>query len=109
MPSRYVNVSPAADAAASKGPPVQILELNVPRAIDMYEFDRVNEEVARVTADDPAGRWVLDMSGSEYVGSAILGVLVNVRQRIRGGAGRVGCGENVDVTAGHQTELRARR
>ena len=89
MPSRYVNVSPATDNAAGKGPPVQILELNVPRAIDMYEFDRVNEEIARVTADDPAGRWVLDMSGSEYVGSAILGVLVNVRQRIRGGGGQV--------------------
>jgi anti-anti-sigma factor len=92
MPSRYVNVSPAAAAAApanAKGPPVQVLELTIPRNVDMYEFDRVNEEIARVTADDPAGRWVLDMSGSDYIGSAILGVLVNVRQRIRGGGGHL--------------------
>ena len=88
MSSRYVNVSPASAAlAGTKGPPVQIIELTIPRAVDMYEFDRVNEEIARVTADDPAGRWVLDMSGSDYIGSAILGVLVNVRQRIRGGGG----------------------
>jgi anti-anti-sigma factor len=97
MPSRYVNVfpapAPAPAAATGKGPAVQILELNVPRAVDMYEFDRVNEEIARVTADDPAGRWVLDMSGSDYIGSAILGVLVNVRQRIRGGGGHLAvCG-----------------
>jgi anti-anti-sigma factor len=95
MASRYVNVSPATDTAAAaataagKGPTVNVLELNIPRAVDMYEFDRVNEEIARVTADDTAGRWVLDMSGSQYIGSAILGVLVNVRQRIRGGGGHL--------------------
>ena len=92
MPSRYVNVAPAAavaEPANAKGPPVQVLELTVPRNVDMYEFDRVNEEIARVTADDPAGRWILDMSGSDYIGSAILGVLVNVRQRIRGGGGHL--------------------
>src|SRR5215207_4984939 len=77
MASRYVTVSPAPAVAATAGaapkpPAVQILELSVPRSVDMYEFDRVNEEIARVTADDPAGRWVLDMSGAEYVGSAIL-------------------------------------
>ena len=88
MASRYVEVSTAPDAAG-KGPAVQILELNVPRNVDMYEFDRVNEEVARVTADDTAGRWVLDMSSTDYIGSAILGVLVNVRQRIRGGGGHL--------------------
>ena len=102
MPSRYVNVSPAAEPtsgggagakAAAAGAGVHVLELSIPRNVDMYEFDRVNDEIARVTADGRAGRWVLDMSGSLYVGSAILGVLVNVRQRIRGGGGRVAvCG-----------------
>lgn len=100
MSSRYVRLSAApattgggvAAAAApapapAKAAPVQVLELTIPRSADMYEFDRVNEEVARVTADQQAGRWVLDISGSDYVGSAILGVLVNVRQRIRGGGG----------------------
>jgi anti-anti-sigma factor len=88
MASRYVQVSPANDQAGN-GPAVLILELMVPRNVDMYEFDRVNEEIARVTDEDPAGRWVLDMSGSDYIGSAILGVLVNVRQRIRGGGGHL--------------------
>ena len=93
MASRYVNVSPANEAASAKGPPVQVLELTIPRSVDMYEFDRVNEEIARVTADDPAGRWVLDMSGSQYIGSAILGVLVNIRQLIRGSGGHLAvCG-----------------
>lgn len=87
--SRYVNVSPAPATESGKNVPVQILELTVPRSADMYEFDRLNEEIARVTADDAAGRWVLDMSGAEYVGSALLGVLVNVRQRIRGGGGHL--------------------
>ena len=104
MPSRYVNVSPAPappgapagagdKSAAAAAAAVQVLELSIPRSVDMYEFDRVNEEIARLTADDRAGRWVLDMSGSQYVGSAILGVLVNVRQRIRGGGGHLAvCG-----------------
>ncbi|MEA2708413.1 MAG: anti-sigma factor antagonist [Phycisphaerales bacterium] len=94
MSGRYVQLAaaPAAAAgstAAGAAADVQVLELTVPRSVDMYEFDRVNEEIARLTADDRAGRWVLDMTRAEYVGSAILGVLVNIRQRIRGGGGHL--------------------
>lgn len=89
MPSRYIKLSPP---AGHNG--VQVLELALPRVgVDMYEFDRLNEEIARVTADDRAARWVLDLDGSQYIGSAILGVLVNLRQRIRGGGGHLAlCG-----------------
>jgi anti-anti-sigma factor len=92
MASRYVNLSTASSAAAgnqSNSVVVQVIELTIPHAVDMYEFDRVNEEIARLTDDDRAGRWVLDLAGSHYVGSAILGVLVNIRQRIRGGGGHL--------------------
>ena len=88
MPSRYVNLSRASDdATPGSTPATQVIELALPRMVDMYEFDRVNEEIARIIADDGAGRWVLDVAGSEYVGSAMLGVLVNLRQRVRGGGG----------------------
>ena len=87
MPSRYLTLeSPPPDQAGSNGD-VQILALPLPRNVDMYEFDRLNEEIARLTETGRAGRWVLDLQHSVYVGSAILGVMVNLRQRIRGAGG----------------------
>ena len=91
MPSRYVKLLCADDdamlATGGGANGAQVIELALPRVVDMYEFDRINEEIARITDDDSAGRWVLDLDGSQYVGSAMLGVLVNLRQRIRGGGG----------------------
>ena len=83
MPSRYLKVSSASPAD------VQVLELSLPRSVDMYEFDRLNEEIGKAVSAAPAGRWVLDLAGSVYVGSAILGVMVNLRQRVRAGGGHL--------------------
>jgi anti-anti-sigma factor len=79
MPSRFIQVS------QTDG--VNVIALGLPRTVDLYEFDRINEDIAKATEADPSGRWVLDATGSEYVGSAILGVLVNLRQRLRNGGG----------------------
>jgi anti-anti-sigma factor len=84
MPSRYLTLEPA----ESNGH-VQVLALPLPRSVDMYEYDRLNEEIATLTETGRSGRWVLDLSKSVYVGSAILGVMVNLRQRIRAGGGHM--------------------
>jgi anti-anti-sigma factor len=86
MPSSYLKLL-AADNSSGQG--VQVLELALPRTLDMYEFDRLNDEIARHADTQPSGRWILDMNGSDYVGSAILGLMVNLRQRIRTGNGRL--------------------
>ena len=84
MPSRYLTLEPA----ESNGD-VQVIALALPRSVDMYEFDRLNDEIAKLTETGRAGRWVLDLHDSAYVGSAILGVMVNLRQRIRAGGGHL--------------------
>jgi anti-anti-sigma factor len=77
---------------------VQIIELTLPVIVDPVEFDRLNEGVGTVVEGDAGGRWVLDLTHVQYVGSALLGLLVNVRQRIKSAGGKLvlcGLGDQV--------------
>lgn len=66
---------------------VRVLALDLPAAIDESEFDRLNQRaLAEVEAHADAG-WVIDLAPCRYVGSAALGFLINLRQRIRTGGG----------------------
>jgi anti-anti-sigma factor len=69
--------------------PVRVIELEVPQTLDAVEFDRLNESILDALdgcADQP---WVLDLSRVGYIGSAMLGLIVNLRQRIKTGNGRL--------------------
>ena len=68
---------------------VTVVALTLPDMLDSSEFDRLNESLLVLVTDAAHHRWVLDLSGSHYMGSAVLGLLVNVRQRIKGGQGRL--------------------
>jgi anti-sigma B factor antagonist len=65
-----------------------VLELYIPAGIDASEFDRLNQR-ALAELDDKVGSdaWVLDLSMCRYVGSAALGFLVNIRQKINASGG----------------------
>jgi len=61
---------------------VHVITLRLPQSMDSNEFDRINEQVLEIFADQTHPRWVLDVTGLNYMGSSVLGLLVNIRQRV---------------------------
>ena len=81
MADELFEVSPAG--------PVRVIRLLLPETLDSAEFERLNESLLTLLAEQPAGAWVLDLSHLSYAGSSVLGLFVNVRQRIKQGGGRL--------------------
>lgn len=72
---------------------VNVIELTLPPTLDIDEFDRLNESLLAVVRAEPGAGWVLDLSRLSYVGSALLGLMVNMRQQIKQSGGRMAlCG-----------------
>ena len=83
---------------------VHVMELTLPIVVDPADFDKLNETIGDATDSHGGERWVLDLHQVEYVGSALLGLLVNLRQRIKSAGGRlVLCGLNENVAKALQT------
>jgi anti-anti-sigma factor len=68
---------------------VQVIQLDLPDMLDSSEFDRLNESLLSEVAKNPKGGWVLDLTLIHYAGSSLLGLMVNVRQRIKLAGGRL--------------------
>ena len=68
---------------------VQVIRLELPEALDSTDFDKLNDNVLAVIGRAAAGGWVVDLSAIEYAGSSVLGLLVNIRQRVRQSGGRL--------------------
>ncbi|MCS7033321.1 MAG: STAS domain-containing protein [Phycisphaerae bacterium] len=60
-----------------------VLQLTVPASADVSEFDKLNQAALSEIESAADQGWILDMSGCSYVGSAALGFMINVRQRIK--------------------------
>ena len=72
---------------------VGIVALTLPHSMQSDEFDRLNDQMLTIFGADPQGRWVLDLSAVHYMGSSALGLMVNVRQKIKQAGGRLAlCG-----------------
>jgi anti-anti-sigma factor len=87
-----VSVDPTPPAAPVRGQlpqPVRVVELALPLSIDSNDFDRLNESLLRTLGEHPSGRWVLDLTDVAYMGSAVLGLMVNARQVIKTGGGKL--------------------
>jgi anti-anti-sigma factor len=72
--------------------PIRVVELFLPGDLDSSEFDRLNDGLADVFADPESGqggRWILDLTHVAYLGSAGLGLLVNIRHRVKTMDGRL--------------------
>ena len=67
----------------------RVLALTLPAAIDADVFDKLNESITTVVANQAHAQWVLDLSGVVYMGSAMLGLMVNVRQAIKSAGGKL--------------------
>ena len=68
---------------------VTLVALMLPPSLDSEEFGQLNDSLLAVIADHPSGRYVLDLSNLSYLGSSALGLMVNVRQRIKDAGGRL--------------------
>ena len=73
----------------SKSGPVNVVDLTLPHTLDIHEFDRLNESILTLVRAEPEGQWVLDLSRLSYMGSAALGLMVNLRQQIKQSGGRL--------------------
>ncbi|MGH7178914.1 MAG: STAS domain-containing protein [Tepidisphaeraceae bacterium] len=70
-------------------PQAAIVDLRLPEAIDSTEFDALNDALTGAIASSPLDAWVIDLSAVSYMGSAMLGLMVNVRQQIKSRNGRL--------------------
>jgi anti-sigma B factor antagonist len=73
----------------SKTGTVNVIDLTLPQALDIEEFDRLNESILELVRGELEGQWVIDLSQLSYMGSAALGLLVNLRQQIKQSGGRL--------------------
>jgi anti-anti-sigma factor len=64
-----------------------VVELALPPAMDSDEFDHLNTSLLKLIGDRPDGRWVVDLSRLSYMGSAALGLMVNLRQQVKDAGG----------------------
>ena len=62
---------------------VNVVVLRLPEMMDSHEFDRLNDEVLAAIGASPQGRWVFDLANLNYMGSSSLGLMVNIRQRVK--------------------------
>jgi len=68
---------------------VNIVEMMLPEYIDSSEFDRLNESLLGLFDGKRAKGWVVDLSAVTYMGSAMLGMMVNFRQRVQSHKGKM--------------------
>lgn len=66
----------------------RVIELRLPLQLDVLTFDDLNTALLdHVQAN--GGNYIIDLSGTDYVGSAVLGLLVNIRSRIKRAGGQL--------------------
>jgi anti-anti-sigma factor len=68
---------------------LRILELDLPMTLDNVELDHLADGLlSAVTTERPA-RWIIDLTHVHYMGSAMLGLIINVRQQVKTTGGRL--------------------
>ncbi len=60
-----------------------VIELTLPAHIEAMEFDVLNAALGEHITRRGSSKWVIDLTGANYIGSALLGLLINVRSRVR--------------------------
>lgn len=68
---------------------VNVIELTLPEMIDAMEFDHLNESLQSILNGKASQAWLLDLSSVNYLGSATLGLIVNIRQQVKAAGGKL--------------------
>jgi len=79
MPTDLVNFKPGAEG--------NIVELHLPETLDSADFDKLNESLLKLLEGRGKQKWIIDLTAVTYMGSAMLGMLVNMRQQVKAGGG----------------------
>ena len=68
---------------------VKVITLLLPEMLDSHEFDELNTNLRHARTSEPMTqtRWLMDLSNIAYMGSASLGLMVNVRQAAKQSGG----------------------
>jgi anti-anti-sigma factor len=66
-----------------------VVELSLPELLDPLEFDRLNEQMLAALDGKAAEKWIVDLTTVHYMGSAMLGMMVNIRQRVKSAGGKL--------------------
>jgi anti-anti-sigma factor len=75
-----------------------VLQFFMPITLDTMEIDSIIEDVLRELEPRGSERWVVDLAKVDYLGSSMLGLFVNLRERIRhGGGALVLCGMSAQL------------
>lgn len=61
----------------------KVLTLTLPHPTDDERLDQLNTHLAAATSGKSDQRWIVDLSGVPYLGSSMLGWLVNLRHQIK--------------------------
>lgn len=70
-------------------PTAQILCFSVPVTIDTMEIDDLITAVMASIEPKSSARWVVDLTEVAYMGSSMLGLMVNIRERIKKSSGKL--------------------
>jgi len=68
---------------------VNVVAFHLPDEMDALEFDRLNASVREMLDGQATHRWIVDLNDVQYMGSAVLGLMVNMRQDIKSARGRL--------------------
>ena len=67
---------------------VRVIEMSLPEILDSAEFDLLNDSILGVVERGAGPRkYVMDLSHVAYMGSAMLGLMVNLRQQVKSSGG----------------------
>lgn len=67
----------------------QVIEFFLPAQIEASEFDGLNALLAKAVVEQAGAKWVVDLSNAVYAGSALLGMLINLRTKVKQTKGRL--------------------
>jgi anti-anti-sigma factor len=85
MAKDFLRVTSVESTAAA----VNLIELDLPEVLDTVEFDQFSTTLISAVSAAPDQPWILDLTRVSYMGSAMLGLMVNVRQVVKQSAGRL--------------------
>ncbi|MGA2584754.1 MAG: STAS domain-containing protein [Tepidisphaeraceae bacterium] len=68
---------------------VNVIGLTIPDGLDSMELDALIDNVLAGINPAAGTLWVADLSGVAYMGSSLLGLMVNIREAIRQSGGKL--------------------
>jgi anti-sigma B factor antagonist len=68
---------------------VQVIEIRLAADVDTAAFNEIQRDLIDAWPFEAGQRLLVDLAASDYIGSVLLGLLVNLRQRARANRGEV--------------------